>query len=207
MNVLIACEESQEVCKAFRAKGHTAYSCDIQECSGGHPEWHIQGDVLPLLNGNCTFETADTHTHIARKMGSDHSASTLHIYQQRRGSFFISGWQRDSERRKIKKGHRSNAFLLTFPICGLRQDCHREPDTVNGLLFAKVYPNNSTLDVWASGTEKNVFMVERLAGVDSNRNMLRTAIKQGSGQLVQQRWQRATEKQGKDISWHCKSNG
>lgn len=49
MRVLVACEESQEVCKAFRAKGHEAYSCDIQECSGGHPEWHIQGDVLPLL--------------------------------------------------------------------------------------------------------------------------------------------------------------
>lgn len=49
MRVLIACEESQEVCKAFRALGHEAYSCDLQECSGGHPEWHIQGDVLPLL--------------------------------------------------------------------------------------------------------------------------------------------------------------
>lgn len=43
MKVLIACEESQEVCKAFRAKGHEAYSCDIQEPSGGHPEWHILG--------------------------------------------------------------------------------------------------------------------------------------------------------------------
>ena len=63
MNVLIACEESQEVCKAFREKGHNAFSCDIVDCSGGHPEWHIQGDVLPLLNGNCTFQTADTHTH------------------------------------------------------------------------------------------------------------------------------------------------
>jgi len=50
VRVLVACEESQEVCKAFRALGHEAYSCDIQECSGGHPEWHIQGDVLPLLN-------------------------------------------------------------------------------------------------------------------------------------------------------------
>lgn len=46
MRILIACEESQEVCKAFRAKGHEAYSCDIQPCSGGHPEWHIQDDVL-----------------------------------------------------------------------------------------------------------------------------------------------------------------
>lgn len=50
MRVLVACEESQEVCKAFRAKGHEAYSCDIIDCSGGHPEWHIKRDVLTLLN-------------------------------------------------------------------------------------------------------------------------------------------------------------
>ena len=49
MKVLVACEESQAVCKAFRERGHEAYSCDIQECSGGHPEWHFQQDVLPLL--------------------------------------------------------------------------------------------------------------------------------------------------------------
>lgn len=57
MNVLIACEESQAVCIAFRERGHRAFSCDVQECSGGHPEWHIKGDVLPLLNGNCNFIT------------------------------------------------------------------------------------------------------------------------------------------------------
>lgn len=49
MRVLVACEESQEVCKAFREKGHEAYSCDIVECSGGHSEWHIQADALELL--------------------------------------------------------------------------------------------------------------------------------------------------------------
>ena len=51
MRVLIACEESQEVCKAFRARGHEAYSCDVQEPSGGHPEWHILGDALEALKG------------------------------------------------------------------------------------------------------------------------------------------------------------
>ena len=55
MKVLVACEESQAVCKAFRARGHEAYSCDILPCSGGHPEWHIQQDVLPLLDGDCVF--------------------------------------------------------------------------------------------------------------------------------------------------------
>lgn len=63
MDVLIACEESQEVCKEFRRKGHRAFSCDIQEESGGHPEWHIQGDVLPLLDGNCVFKTRDGTEH------------------------------------------------------------------------------------------------------------------------------------------------
>ena len=63
MNVLIACEESQRVCTAFREKGHNAFSCDIQECSGGHPEWHIQCNVLSLLNGFCLFETLDGTKH------------------------------------------------------------------------------------------------------------------------------------------------
>lgn len=66
MKVLIACEESQRVCTAFREKGHEAYSCDILEPSGGHPEWHITGDVIPILNDGwdlivahppCTFLT------------------------------------------------------------------------------------------------------------------------------------------------------
>jgi hypothetical protein len=62
MKVLVACEESQTVCKAFRKRGHEAYSCDIQECSGGHPEWHIQGDVLKILNPENRFEPITTTT-------------------------------------------------------------------------------------------------------------------------------------------------
>ena len=63
MKVLIACEESQRVCISFRDKGHEAYSCDIMECSGDHPEWHIKGDVLKVINGNCTFLTQDNTEH------------------------------------------------------------------------------------------------------------------------------------------------
>lgn len=63
MKVLVACEESQAVCKAFRAKGHEAYSCDIIACSGSHPEWHIMQDVLPLLNGQGRFKTMDDTEH------------------------------------------------------------------------------------------------------------------------------------------------
>lgn len=63
MNVLVACEESQRVCIAFRNKGHNAFSCDIINCSGERPEWHIKQDVLPLLNGNCSFVTCDGVRH------------------------------------------------------------------------------------------------------------------------------------------------
>ena len=63
MKILVACEESQAVTIELRKLGHEAYSCDIIECSGGHPEWHIMQDVLPLLNGNCDFQTADGTGH------------------------------------------------------------------------------------------------------------------------------------------------
>lgn len=63
MKVLVACEESQAVTKEFRALGHEAYSCDILECSGGRPDWHIKEDVLPLLDGDCTFKTCDGVRH------------------------------------------------------------------------------------------------------------------------------------------------
>ena len=64
MRVLVACEESQAVCKAFRELGHEAYSCDLQACSGGHPEWHIMGDALKLISGDCTgFTTMDGLVH------------------------------------------------------------------------------------------------------------------------------------------------
>lgn len=66
MRILVACEESQEVAKAFRSRGHEAYSCDIEDCSGGHPEWHVLGDVSPLINGDCTFRTTDGAEHSIR---------------------------------------------------------------------------------------------------------------------------------------------
>jgi hypothetical protein len=77
MRVLIACEESQVVCIAFRELGHEAYSCDIQDCSGGHPEWHIKGDVLAHLSDGwdlmighppCTY-LSYAATHVWNKPG------------------------------------------------------------------------------------------------------------------------------------------
>ena len=75
MRALIGCEESQTVCKAFRLRGHDAYSCDLKECSGGHPEWHIKGDVLDAIEAGpwdfiglhpvCTKMTLSGNRHYA----------------------------------------------------------------------------------------------------------------------------------------------
>ena len=72
MKVLVACEESQRVCTAFRKRGHEAYSCDIIEPSGGHPEWHILGDALRILPpsktwGDIVFDTMDGVEHYVKK--------------------------------------------------------------------------------------------------------------------------------------------
>lgn len=78
MKILVACEESQAVTIAFRERGHEAYSCDIQECSGGHPEWHIQGDVTELLKQHwdmiiahppCTYLCNSGVSHLHTKPG------------------------------------------------------------------------------------------------------------------------------------------
>lgn len=63
MKILVSCEQSQRVTIELRRLGHEAYSCDIEPPSGGFPQWHIKGNVLPLLNGKCTFTTMDGVVH------------------------------------------------------------------------------------------------------------------------------------------------
>lgn len=80
MKILVACEESQAVCKEFRALGHEAYSCDLQDCSGGHPEWHLKEDVFKVLESElwdmviafppCTHLSLSGAKHFAKKRES-----------------------------------------------------------------------------------------------------------------------------------------
>lgn len=66
MKILVACEESQVVTIEFRKRGHEAYSCDLSDCSGGHPEWHLNQDVIPLLKERWDMVIAfPPCTHIA----------------------------------------------------------------------------------------------------------------------------------------------
>lgn len=118
MNVLVACEESQEVCKAFRAKGHRAFSCDLQECSGGHPEWHIQGDVLPLLNGSCKFSTMDGKRHEQRGRWDLIIAHPPCTYISNAGARWLYAGGKLNEQR-YQKGIDGKAFFMRF----LEIDC------------------------------------------------------------------------------------
>lgn len=94
MKVLLGCEESQTVCKAFRSSGHEAYSCDILPCSGGHPEWHIQGDVIKLLTEKWDLVIAfPPCTHLAVS-GSKYFAQKRSDGRQQQGiDFFFSNLQ------------------------------------------------------------------------------------------------------------------
>lgn len=89
MRILVACEESQEVTIRLRAKGHEAYSCDIIECSGGHPEWHLQQDVTPLLEQDwdmiiafppCTDLCVSGARHFAAKIADGRQQRSLDFF-------------------------------------------------------------------------------------------------------------------------------
>ena len=91
MRVLVACEESQVVCLAFRALGHEAYSCDVQECSGGNPEWHIQGDVIPLLKDSWDMIIAfPPCTHLTSACACAWERKRADGSQQMAAEFFMS---------------------------------------------------------------------------------------------------------------------
>lgn len=111
--LLVCCEESQRVCTAFRENGWEAYSCDIIECSGGHPEWHIMQDVTSLVNGNCTFTTCDGVQH---RIDGEWDMLICHppcTYLTNAGARHLwKGHQLNHER--YEKGLEAKAFFMTF---------------------------------------------------------------------------------------------
>lgn len=118
INVLIACEESQRTCMAFRELGFNAFSCDIQECSGEHPEWHILGDVLPILNGNCRITTQDGCNKIIAEKWNLIIAHPPCTYLTTAGARWLyADGKIDSER--YEKGQDAKRFFSAF----LNADC------------------------------------------------------------------------------------
>lgn len=136
MKVLVACEESQEVCKAFRARGHEAYSCDIQECSGGRPEWHIRWDVIELLYGpKRGFTTQDGTAHDCPECWD------LIIAHPPCTDLAVSGARWFPEKQKDFRQQKSIVFFMQMALAhcghvavenpiGIMSTCYRKPDQI-----------------------------------------------------------------------------
>ena len=121
MKILVACEEFQAVTIQLRRLGHEAYSCDIQECSGGHPEWHIKGDVLPLLNGDCEFNTMDGEQHAISGRWDMIIAFPPCTYLSNAGACRLYPKKGQLDMERYKKGLQAKEFFLKF----LNADCDR----------------------------------------------------------------------------------
>lgn len=147
MNVLVACEESQRVCTAFREKGHNAFSCDIEPCSGGHPEWHIMQDVVPLLNGRCSFKTMDGIEHSIDGKWDLIIAHPPCTYLSNAGARFLYPNGKLNEER-LAKGMDAKDFFMRF----YNANCVRI--AIENPIPSKVYglpPYTQTIQPWMFG--------------------------------------------------------
>lgn len=161
MKILVACEESQRVTIEFRKLGHEAYSCDLEFCSGQHPEWHVWGDVSPLLNGNCTFRTCDGQSHSVDRWDmiiafppctymTKAGASTLfrdgYVDGERfeKGQsakdFFMSIWNADCDRIVIENPIPMKVFNLPPPTQVVEPFYFGEPVSKKTYLWLKGVP-------------------------------------------------------------------
>lgn len=147
VNILVACEESQRVCEAFRKLGGKAYSCDIMECSGGHPEWHIMQDVIPLLNGRCSFKTMDGIEHSIDGKWDLIIAHPPCTYLSNAGARFLYPKGVLNEER-LAKGMIAKDFFMHF----YNADCDRI--AIENPIPSKVYglpPYTQTIQPWMFG--------------------------------------------------------
>ena len=140
MKVLIACEESQTVCKAFREHGHEAYSCDIQEPSGGHPEWHILGDALQAVEGG-QVTTMDGKTHDIGKWDLLIAHPPCTYLTISGNSWFNIEKYGDSAKTRYKRRYEAIVFFMSFALAnvdkiavenpvGVMNTCFRKPDCI-----------------------------------------------------------------------------
>ena len=149
MKVLVACEESQAVTIAFRNLGHEAYSCDIQECSGGHPEWHIQGDVIPVLKEGWDLMIAHPPCTYLSNAGI---------------GWFNEDRYGDKARERKRLREEALQFFLKFAESGIPKICienptgyanshYRKPDqTIQPWMFGD--PENKRTCLWLFGLPK-----------------------------------------------------
>lgn len=147
LKVLVACEESQTVCKAFRELGHEAYSCDIQDCSGGHPEWHLKQDVLPLLHQHWDLIIAHPPCTYMSKAGARWMYPTAgnlseerYKLSQQAKDFFMEFYNCDCEHIAIENPVPLKVVGLPKPTQSIQPYEFGEPYSKKTLLWLKGLP-------------------------------------------------------------------
>ena len=127
MNILVACEVSQEITKRFFAQGHNVYSCDIQETKL-LPERHINGDVLPIINGSCQFKTQDGKIHYIDSTWDLLIAHPPCTYLSNAGIKYFN-FQKYGAKAVIRRALRQEAFefFMKFVNCNAKHICIENP--------------------------------------------------------------------------------
>ena len=138
MKVLVACEESQTVCSAFRKRGHEAYSCDIQECSGGHPEGHIQDDVLRILNGykGCGYGCAWFTTNDGKNHETPEKWDLI-IAHPPCTDLAVSGARWFKEKQKDGRQQKSINFFMQFVEADCEKIAIENPISIMSRIYRK----------------------------------------------------------------------
>lgn len=210
MKVLVACEESQAVTKELRRLGHEAYSCDILECSGGHPEWHILGDCVPILNGRCSFETMDGTTHEITDRWDMIIGHPPCTYISNAGvRFLYPGGKGILNEERLKKGIEATHFFLRI----LYADCDRI--AVENPIPTRVYclpPYSQVIQPYMFGhplQKKTCLWLKGLpdlvpTDVIPKEQCQSTKI---AGNWFNKGGEGQAGKQSKNLPWYCKSHG
>lgn len=173
MKILVACEESQAVTIAFRKRGHEAYSCDLLDCSGGYPEWHIKGDALQeayrgkydmmIAHPPCTWLCQAMRTNAARK---DRPNITSRFFEEREKgfNFFMALYNAPINKIAVENpiGYVNSAFRKPDQI--VRPWMHGHPYRKDVCLWLKNLPiliptniveGRKKLDYWSTSRNPN----------------------------------------------------
>ena len=134
MKILVACEESQAVTIELRKLGHEAYSCDIIESSGGHPEWHIRWDALALINGNCTFLTEDHEMHHIDGKWDMIIAHPPCTYMSKAGARWMFPKAGKVSQERLALAMEAKKFFYEFLNADCEKVCVENPRPTGGLL-------------------------------------------------------------------------
>lgn len=196
MRILVACEESQRVTAKFRSLGHEAYSADILPTSGEHPEWHIQGDVLPLLNEKwdmliafppCTYLSNAGAVHLYRG-----GKGELNLERYAKGleakEFFMKFWNADIPKIAVENPLPSKVYGLPEPTQTIQPWQFGHPVTKRTLLWLKglppLKPTNIVKPEVTTRTAGGWFSVG-----GKERQIIRSKTFEGIAEAMGEQWQ------------------